>query len=151
MPDVKSYAWAQTVGDAVPIDGELTVLTPGFETPSNYDTEHIGAVHNGTELKPDEFTSSWEEDFSHVHLVNRTAVEWLPGDTVYVTVPGKSYDPADIEASFAALEARVSANETAIAALDTRVATLETLVPPASRTDAPEPVPEPERKADKLA
>jgi hypothetical protein len=147
MPDVKSYAWAQTVGDAVPIDGELTVLTPGFETPSNYDTEHIGAVHNGTELKPDEFTSSWEEDWSHVHVVNKSAVEWLPGDTVYVTVPGKSYDPADIAASFAALEARVSANETAIAALDTRVTTLETLVPPASRTGAPEP----ERKADKLA
>jgi hypothetical protein len=126
MPaDVKSYAWSTTLQAAVPIGGEVEVPTPGFNNPDSYDTELTGVVHGGTVVPPDQFTATWDANFTHVSILNNTAADWPPGDTIYVTVPGHAFDPVDVEGSFNELEQRVTANEAAIVSIDERVAALE--------------------------
>lgn len=121
MPNVKSYAWSEALQEAVPIDGEVEIDTPGFENPENYKTDAPELVLGGNVIPVNQFSFSWDADWSHVHIVNETAKDWPPGETLYVTVAGKQVDASGL----AGLEARVSALETQTADLETRVAALE--------------------------
>jgi hypothetical protein len=141
MANVKSYAWGVTLSEVVAIGAEAVVNTPGFIDPPSYKTDEVEVAHGGTVLTPDQFTATWEGDFTHVHLMNNTAADWPPGDTLYVTVAGIPFDAANAEASFDALEARVTNNEATITALDVRVTALESVAglaaPPTRQVEEP--------------
>ena len=121
----KSYSWSTTLSAAVAPGEEAEVLTPGFENPENYDTDNAEAVWNGTVLTADNSAISFEDDWSHAHVTNNGEATWMAGDTIYVAVAAKAFDPGNVEESFTALEARVAKNETDIADLEARVTALE--------------------------
>lgn len=121
MANPKSYAWSQQLYAVVPAGEDAQVNTPGLENPDDYKTDEAEVVVNGNVLLPEQFTLTWEEDWSHAHVTNGTETDWQPGDTVYVTVAGIPFDPTNVEASFTALEAQVSDHETRITALETPV------------------------------
>lgn len=135
-----SYAWSTALPGVISYGAEAVVPTPGFENPENYQTDKTEAVRNGTVLRPEEFSVTWDDAFTEAALKNQTETDWMPGDTMFITVAGVPFDSEDIQGSFDALEARVSKNETAIAALDTRVTALEaakTQAPPMAATPQP--------------
>jgi hypothetical protein len=108
-----SNAWGQMIKNvAIPNGGTLTVLTPGFITPENYDTANAKVTHEGSALNAGQYSVAWAADFSSVVVTNNSGVSWPPSHMVYVTVaalPG-----ADIAATLANLNARVTALETKV-------------------------------------
>lgn len=135
MANPKSYAWSQQLSAVVAVGEEAEVNTPGIVTAEDYKTDEVEVVHQGQVLLPEQFEAVWEEDWTHIHITNNTANDWQPGETIYVTLSGIPFDPADIEQSFTALDARVATVEGQVDDLETRVAALEG-VPPASRAAA---------------
>jgi len=157
---VKSYAWSQRLTDIVEDAGTVDVLTPGFISPENFLTDETGTVLDGHVLTPQQATVAWDADFSKATVTNASGNDWIAGATLYLTVAGKTFDPADIQASFDALELRVSNLETRtttlegqmtganaaisglsdqVNALDARVAALEAAIPPAMRSEQMHP------------
>jgi hypothetical protein len=128
MANVKSYAWSSRLAEAVPDGGEAVIDTPGFASPENYQTDEADVVIDARVLTPEEVEVAWESDFAHVHLTNNMGAEWGAGQTLAITVAGKTFDPADVEGDFDALQAQVDNNSAAIADLDVRVAALESAV-----------------------
>jgi hypothetical protein len=116
MAGPSSYAWAQMVKNvAVPNGGTITVLTPGFITPENYDTANAKVAREGNALNPGQFSVAWAGDFSSVVVTNNTGNVWPPSHMVYVTVAALA--SADVAATLANHSARLAALEAKVGAL----------------------------------
>jgi hypothetical protein len=125
MPDPTSYAWAAILNNAVAIGEAATIKTPGFVDPQNYDVPNAQVVYGGEVLQPGEFTATWASDWTSVSILNNSDEEWPPADHIAIAVAGIPFDPANLEATFAAMQASIAALEVVNDSQDQRLDALE--------------------------
>ena len=115
---VKSYAWHQRLQEEVADAASVDVLTPGFIGPENYKTDETEGVIENKVLSPQEAGFIWAGDFAKVTVANNSGAAWEPGQTLHVTVAGKTFDPANVQESFDALQTQVDGIESKISTLE---------------------------------
>lgn len=112
-----SYAWSSVIqSEEIEKDDHWPIPTPGFQNPEEFDTDGAQVVLQNRVLPPEEYRLEWKDEFTHVDVFNLTDTNWLPGDTVYITVAALHQGD---------LTERVETLEDEIQDLDARITALE--------------------------